>query len=554
MRAPTPLLFLLAAAALAPPALGQDIRPGGPTHAGTRAVCDLPTGQHLRNTGGSDGPGGPGTGSGLCVPTSCEIVSRWQSAALAGLQAWCQKRPGGSYPEKLEQYIVQFCREQRRDIPPYVQHTGGDETLLDLAIRTGRMPAITYAGVDDFYREVIAHMVCLAHLDPPDKPDPKAAIIDNNRPGQWVWMTRRQLLNRWRGVDANGRPLTVPTIRGPMQVGGGWCVIFLDGPPPPYSTKPAEERAAAERVQYGQWCPPGVRSWGSGPAAGPVAQPVVSVFPDEYNRAAEAVRAGERIVLVVGTPPSWFRDGSAGVHRSPSFSGVADGVYECWPLDGVPSMERLTDAGQVAAAMLKVGQVVGQKAEPKAEARPAETNFGVDLDKMQGGKRWFHNGAETSKEDVLAAVAGGNLVDDSDKWFLCFVGTPAEQAAFAAAAKQLEPTAAAKLHVKAYSSADWQVTQFGLPPGVSIRKAARGRVGEEAGRLAGEVSGDNLQRFVADSFSPPKPMPPAPPAPGPQPDPTPAPEPAPPSTPFGIPMWLLAAVAVAVTYLLTRRK
>ncbi len=550
MRVPTPLLWLLAASVLAPPAHAQDIRPGGPTHAGTRAVCDLPTGQHLRNTGGSDGLG-------LCVFTSAELASRWQSASLAGFQQWMTRQPGGGYPEKLEEMIVRFCRESKRDIPPYVQHTGGDESLLDLAVKTGRMPCITYAGQDDFYgRQTIAHMVDVAHLDPPGTPDPKGAIIDNNRPGQWVWMTRKQLLDRWRGVDANGRPLTVPTIRGPMQVGGGWCVIFLDGPPPPYSTKPAEERAAAERVQYGQWCPPGVRSWGSGPAAGPVAQPVVSVFPDEYNRAAEAVRAGERIVLVVGTPPSWFRDGSAGVHRSPSFSGVADGVYECWPLDGVPSMERLTDAGQVAAAMLKVGQVVGQKAEPKAEARPAETNFGVDLDKMQGGKRWFHNGAETSKEDVLAALAGGTLTDDSERWFLVCVGTEAERARFAAAVKQLPPAAAGKLHVKAYAPADWQVTQFDLPTGISLRKAAANRVGPEAGRFAGEVSGDTLKRFVADAFAPPKPMPPAPapPAPGPQPEPTPAPEPAPPSTPFGLPMWLLAAIAVAVTYLLTRRK
>ncbi len=547
MRVPNPLLWLLAASALAPPAFGQDIRPGGPTSAGVRAVCDLPTGQHLRNTGGSDGLG-------LCVFTSAELASRWQSATLAGFQQWMTRQPGGGYPEKLEEMVVRFCRDSKREIPPYVQHTGGDEQLLDLAVRTGRMPAITYAGRDDFYQnQVIAHMVNLAHLD-----HERAAVIDNNRPGVWVWMSRKQLLDRWRGVDQNGRPLTVPTIRGPMQVGGGWCVIFLDSPPPPYSSKPAEQFAqAAERMMYGQ-CPGGICPvviQPFQPLTAPAPAQLKVRYPDEYNRATESVVAGERIVLVVGTPPSWFRDGdtTAKVFRSPSFSAVADGVYECWSVDGDPKMKRIE-----AAKDLPVGQV-GQKVEPKAiPAKPADGNFGVDLEKMQGGKRWMHNGAETSKEEVMAAVAG-SLTDDSDKWFLIVVGTPAEQAAFTAAVKQLLPEQAAKLHVKTYSSADWQVTQFALPVGVSIRKAARGRVGEEAGRLAGEVSGDNLKRFVADAFSPPpKPMPPTPAptphAPGPQPEPNPAPEPAPPSTPFGIPIWIVAAIAVVITYLLTRRK
>lgn len=539
MRAQTPLLFLLAAAALAPPLAGQDIRPGGPTSAGVRATADLPVSQHLRNTGGVDGLG-------LCVFTSAEVASRWQSSALTGFQQWMTRQPGGGYPEKLEEMVVRFCRETRRDIPPYVQHTGGDEQVLDLAVRTGRMPCITYAGRDDFYGDqVIAHMVNLAHLDAE-----RAAVVDNNRPGVWVWMSRKQLLDRWRGVDANGRPLTVPTRRGPMQVGGGWAVVFLDPPPPPYAAKPAEERAAAERVQYGQWCPPGVRSWGSGPAAGPVAQPVQPVSPDEYNRAAEAVQAGERIVLVVGPPPGWFREGDVPVpvHRSPSFAAVADGVYSCWPDQGEAKMKRVGSAEQLPA------RPVGQKAEPKVQAKPADTNFGVDLERMNGAKRWFCNGAECGKEEALAVLAGGTLTDDSERWFLIHVGTEAERAKFMATVKALPPATLGRVHVKSYGPGDWPVAQFDLPAGVSIRKAAANRVGAEAGRFVGEVSADALTRFVADAFAPPpRPMP-APP-PGPTPDPTPAPEPAPnPSGPLGIPLWIVAAIAVAVTYLLTRRR
>lgn len=174
MRPPAPTLAAVLALTLAAPLPAQPIRPGGPTDGGTRAVCDLPKEQHMRNTGGSDGPGGPGTGSGLCVFTSAEVASRWQSSTLAGFQQWMTRHPGGGDPDKLEEMIVRFCRETKRAIPRYVQHTGGDESVLDLAMRTGRMVCVTYAGQDDFYRgQTIAHMVDLAHLD-----GEKAAVLE----------------------------------------------------------------------------------------------------------------------------------------------------------------------------------------------------------------------------------------------------------------------------------------------------------------------------------------------------------------------------------------
>lgn len=177
---------------------------------GTAAAIDLPARLHLRNTGGSDGLG-------LCVFTSVEVAARWQNVReFDGFQDWMKRRPGGGYPSKLDRMITEFARDKGFAPPLYVQHTGGDESILELALRTGRMPSVTYAGRDDFYRGRIAHMVDLAHLDATE-----AAILDNNRPGVWVWMTRQEFLSRWRDMQ------------------GGWAVVLLGPPPPPPATSPS---------------------------------------------------------------------------------------------------------------------------------------------------------------------------------------------------------------------------------------------------------------------------------------------------------------------------
>jgi len=108
-------------------------------------------------------------------------------------------REGGGYPQKVDEMLKLYCREKGVTIPLYVQHSGGDESFLELALRTDRMPSVTYSGLDDFYRDSrgrparISHMVSLAHLD-----SKIAAIIDNNRPNYWIVMTRQEFLTRWR--------------------------------------------------------------------------------------------------------------------------------------------------------------------------------------------------------------------------------------------------------------------------------------------------------------------------------------------------------------------
>ena len=452
--------------------LADDIRPGGPVLDGTRATCDLDKSQHIRNVGGSDG-------AGLCVFTSCEVAdSRWQRGALAGFQKWMTARPGGGYPDKLDQCITQFCREMKRDIPNYAQHTGGDEAFLDLALKTGRMVGVTYAGQDDFYRgQTIAHMVDLAHLDAD-----RAAVIDNNRPGVWVWMTRKQFLARWRGEDDNGSPLTLPVGLGRQApVGGGWAVVFLDPPPPPYTDPPAQ-------TLFGQTCANGQCQ----------------------------------------TPLTWV-PGLGWVKLTPTPAVVAPAPVAAPPAKPAP-------------------------AEPKAEAKeePKLVNHGVDVDRLRESSRWYLNGSETSRAEVMRAVSGAGLTDDSDRWFLVAVGPADLTAKVRAAAAQLDPAARDKLHVHTYAPTDWEVGQFALPAGVSLRKPARGRVGAEAGRFAGEVSAATLTRFVADCQAPPPapmPKPDPTPAPAPQPDPTPAPPPA------GIPLvWVLVIAGGAVLLFVLRRK
>lgn len=195
------------------------IQPGGSTSPDGKAkvVIDLPVELRLHNAGGM-GRGGPGTGSGLCVPTSIEHLARYQNErAVWGLQKWMTTREGGAYPEKVTRILNQYAPGTQ-----YVQHTGGDEGFLKLALKTGRMVGVTYNGRDAFYQnQPIDHMVNLVYLD-----DQQAAILDNNREKSYVWMSRDEFLSRWRGT------------------GGGWAVVLLHVPPPPLFAAPKQPRTS----------------------------------------------------------------------------------------------------------------------------------------------------------------------------------------------------------------------------------------------------------------------------------------------------------------------
>lgn len=183
---------------------------GGPTHNGKEVMVDLPVSQRLKNVGGM-GRGGPGTGVGLCVWTSMNHAAFYQNIREMGdLQKRMMHEPGGGHPGKVDQYMQRWYPNVR-----YVNYEGSDTAVLELALKTGRYPAVTYCGQDPHYRgQKVSHMVNLVYLD-----QEMAAILDNNfvipDEKSIVWMSRSEFLQRWKGY------------------GNGWAVIFLAPPPVP---------------------------------------------------------------------------------------------------------------------------------------------------------------------------------------------------------------------------------------------------------------------------------------------------------------------------------
>ena len=180
---------------------GESVIGGRTSPDGTEAIaCDLPETEHMKNTGGSDG-------AGLCVFTSVEHSGRWQNeTSTLGFQERMRSEPGGGYPGKLDRMMKKYCPQCR-----YLQYTGNDPSLLRSALRSGRMPAVTY-GFSPRYNSRIAHMVNLVHFS-----DRWACVLDNNFPGsqKYEWMNPAEFQRRW------------------VMGGGGWAVFLLSPPPPP---------------------------------------------------------------------------------------------------------------------------------------------------------------------------------------------------------------------------------------------------------------------------------------------------------------------------------
>lgn len=189
----------------------------GSTHSGQTVQVDLPTDQLIRNCGGSDG-------AGLCVFTSIMFAARFQNVPqLKDFQAWMKKHPGGGVPRKVDKMIAQKCREQNVPVPDYVQVENGDFEVVKLALRTGRMPAITYGS---------AHMVNIVRLA-----DGYGAFRDNNHVGENEidWMTEEQAK-----AKAGGKRF--------------WAVILL-APRPPMPPKNGSAVSCAAPYT------PGVYTW-----------------------------------------------------------------------------------------------------------------------------------------------------------------------------------------------------------------------------------------------------------------------------------------------------
>lgn len=184
--------------------LGGSISPDGKSE----VTCDLPSDQLKRNIASR--------GLGCCVFRSLEYAARWQNVpALYDFPEWMieNKVAGGGYPAKADDLIAKISQSRGLPSPQYVNVETDDPAILIAALKSGRMPSITYNGRDPHYRGQIAHMTNLVFLD-----DQMACVRDNNfiGPNDLVWMTKNEFLSRWKG--------------GQKQ---GWAVILLAPPPPP---------------------------------------------------------------------------------------------------------------------------------------------------------------------------------------------------------------------------------------------------------------------------------------------------------------------------------
>lgn len=186
--------------------VGGDVTPDGKP-----AQIVLAMEERLHNTGGSDGPKGPGSGSGLCVFTSVEHSGRYQGVeTLRGFQKWMTNHPGGGDPQKLDKMLAAYYKEKGLPVPKYVQNTSGDLDLLIRACQTRRMPCITYCMSPSgrYGGGRIAHMVNLTNAGA------WWGILDNNYEKEIEWLTTEEFKRTFQR--------------------DGWAVILLDhGPPPP---------------------------------------------------------------------------------------------------------------------------------------------------------------------------------------------------------------------------------------------------------------------------------------------------------------------------------
>lgn len=173
---------------------------------GADMQMQLPSSHHVRNRGGSDG-------AGLCVFASLRHTGDWQdNAVFFGLFEHMFNYPGGGYPSKVDAVVKRYAAQRGLPVPKYIQIEDADLEILKLACKNGYMPGVTYSfsPTGRYGGSKISHMVTLVHAD-----DNYFAILDNNYPGSYEWMTPEE----FKRTYAYG--------------GQGWSVILLEKSPPP---------------------------------------------------------------------------------------------------------------------------------------------------------------------------------------------------------------------------------------------------------------------------------------------------------------------------------
>jgi hypothetical protein len=67
----------------------------------------------------------------------------WQNVrALDGFRKWMRiASRAAATRRRSTQMLSRFCKQKGVEVPPYIQHTGGDAEFLELALKTDRIPA-----------------------------------------------------------------------------------------------------------------------------------------------------------------------------------------------------------------------------------------------------------------------------------------------------------------------------------------------------------------------------------------------------------------------------
>lgn len=175
----------------------------GPTHGGQDVQVDLPADILKRNIASK--------GLGCCVFRSThyqglnqnvpEVIDLPEKMVEAGIE-------GGGWPAKFDKVMQRFAPNVK-----YIQVEGGDWSIVKLALKTGRMPNITYNP---------GHMVNLVKLE-----NGVGTFRDNNKtgPAELEWGTEEAVKQKAGGAKF-------------------WAVILLNGrhPAPPRSSASRTDR------------------------------------------------------------------------------------------------------------------------------------------------------------------------------------------------------------------------------------------------------------------------------------------------------------------------
>jgi len=135
-----------------------------------RPTVNIPLSLRQSNWRGSEGEGS-------CVHAAMISLFRWQGRANTA-ERWLRTYGGGEWPDDMASKL-------NRDGIRFASCENGDVKFLEWACRTRRGCGITIMGG--------AHMVTLVHLDAK-----WAAILDNNRVGQFIWIPRETLIAEWQ--------------------------------------------------------------------------------------------------------------------------------------------------------------------------------------------------------------------------------------------------------------------------------------------------------------------------------------------------------------------